>query len=109
MGVRRSDWIVIGANIGMEKYDDEKWEEYDKLNAQDKVGEITYLVDGMSSEYFIVGTVIRADEDGYNGLGIFEINPDEDFEMERELARLHIKESFGLDVSPQIIVLTHWS
>jgi hypothetical protein len=109
MGVDRSDWIVIGANIGMEYYDDEKYEYFDKFASQNVVGEITYIIDGMCGEYFVVGTVIRADDGGYNGLGIFEINPDKTFEKERLLVRNHIKEHFGLDVAPKLIVLTHFS
>jgi len=109
MGVNRSDWIVIGANIGYGKYDDEEYEKFDEFSAQDKVGEITYLIDGMSGEYFVVGIVIRADDDGYNGLGIFEINLVETYEEYRKLAKEHIKESFGIETEPSLIIMTHWT
>lgn len=108
MGVERSDWIVIGADVG---YNEAKgrWEEFESLLSQDTPGELTYLIDGMGGEYFVVGIVIEADTDGYNGLGITKINPEKTFENERKIVRDHIREVFGKEVAPQIIVLTHWT
>jgi hypothetical protein len=109
MVVRRSDWVVVGVDIGMNYYDDENWELYDEFSEQKKVGEITYLIDGLSGDYFIVGTVLRADTGGYSGFGLFEIDMEQSLEQEKEKVRLHIKKNFGLDVSPKLIVLTHWT
>lgn len=107
MGVYRSDWIVIGANIGMENYDDDSCDKYDELCNRDKFGELTYLIDEMRGEYFIVGVVVKA-ADEYSGFGLTEITTLDSFEKDSEIVRKHVKENFGLEVTPKLIVLTHF-
>lgn len=111
MSVNRSDWIVIGANIGMKHYDDDNCEAYDELSDQDTVGEMTYLIDGMSGEYFIVGEVVAADTDGYNGFPITElpILQPRIFDEKRDRVAKFIESNFGIEVEPKLIVLTHWT
>jgi hypothetical protein len=115
MGVRRSDWIIIGVNIGYDVYgkaDDNV--QNDLLDSEfydnAKVNKITYLIDGYSGEYFIVGQVIRVDKDGCSGLSLTEFSLNEnDYPVAERNAKQHIKEHFGLDVEPRLIVLTHWT
>lgn len=42
MGVWRSDWVLIGADIGYDQFDEYKYEEYEKFEGVDRSGEITY-------------------------------------------------------------------
>jgi hypothetical protein len=110
MGVRRSDYIVIGLNIGYDKYDDERFEEFEDYMEQGK-GEITYLIDGYSGKYFIVGEVIKCDKDGYEGLGVNEVSTTADtpFIAAKDRVRKFINEKFGINDEPKLIVLTHWT
>lgn len=114
MGVRRSDWIVIGVNIGMEYADwDEHEELLDKYYESKENGKISYVIDGMSGEYFIVGIPLFVDKDGYDGIQLHEFDfneqTNEQFLTYSHRVREHVKENFGIDVMPKIIVLTHWS
>lgn len=110
MGVRREEFIIYGFNVGMESYDDNKFEEYEEYF--DKRGNIFYLIDGMSSEYFIVGKVLQHG-DQYDGLELTEIDTSNSlnkFKMDREI-RMHVKEKFNIEFTekPKLYVLTHWS
>ncbi|MGG3890239.1 hypothetical protein [Metabacillus fastidiosus] len=115
MGIKRSDWILIGVNIGKEYHNDEWYEmdnsPLDKYDENSTVGEITYLYDGMGSKYFIVGEVIQADPNGHKGLKLFEENKinDGDYFVSVERVKLHIKENFGINTEPELIALTHWT
>lgn len=115
MGVNRSDWIVIGVNIGAEYHKDE-WYEMDdcpleKYEENKNPGEITYIFDGMSGRYFVVGEVIQCDPEGYNGLKMFEESKmeDKDYFAAVERVKIHIKDNFGIDTEPELIVFTHWN
>lgn len=116
MGVDRSDYIVIGANIGMEHYNDDWWEmdinPADQYDGRDKPGEITWIIDGMSGNYFVVGEVIQCDPEGYNGFNQVEIDlhgtTETKFLQASLRVREHIRDNFGIDVIPKLIVLTHW-
>ncbi|MGD2353398.1 hypothetical protein ACP8H2_17095 [Bacillus subtilis] len=108
MGVWRSDWVLIGANIGYDQNDHEKWEEYDKFVGRSRSGELTYLIDGMRGEYFIVGEVVtKADES--EGFGISEIEVSAIYEGACERVRDHIRNEFGVDAEPKLIVITHFT
>lgn len=111
MGVSRSDWVVIGVDIGMEHYDDENSDFFDQYAMQSGEGDITFLIDGMSGDYFIVGEVV-AHGDEYDGFGITEI-PLENSERFKQIADdvlSFIKIKFDVpNIEPKIIVLTHWT
>ncbi|URO01742.1 hypothetical protein 268TH002_45 [Bacillus phage 268TH002] len=108
MGVWRSDWVLIGADIGYDQNDHEKWEEYEKFAEMDNIGELTYLIDGMRGEYFIVGEVVtKADES--EGFGISEIKVGDIYEGACERVREHIRNEFGVDTEPKLIVITHFT
>lgn len=108
MGVRRTDWILIGANIGFNHYDDENTDFFDTYNMQSHKGDITFLIDGMSGEYFVVGEVIaRGDE--YDGFGITEISSDS-FQEAVERVEAFLKLMFNIDdVKPKLIAVTHYT
>lgn len=113
MGVNMANYILVGVDIGAEHLTDELYENdeiYSKYISRykHKVGEIVYLPDGMSGEYFIIGIPLVADTESYNGLGLNVI--DEDYgKQHKDKVKKHIKDQFGLDVEPVLIVLTHHS
>jgi hypothetical protein len=111
MGVRRSDYIVIGLNVGYEKYGDDKFEEYEELMEVIEPGKMTYLIDSMGGEYFVVGEVVKCDKHGEDGMGFnqFSTTADTPFIQSKERVRKHIRDNFGIDDEPQLIVLTHWT
>lgn len=103
MGVNREDFIVIGVNIGMDHYDEDKFESYEKLDRQSTVGEMTYLIDWMCGNYFVVGEVV-SHGDEYEGFGVQEVNISEKSD---ERVADFIRDKFGIDVKPKIIVISH--
>ena len=111
MGVRRKDFVVVGANIGKEHYDDEKYDDlFMDLDNNATIGEMTYLIDGYSGKYFIVGQVLASDSDGYNGIKL-DLSTISDEEMAGIKQRVYdyIKETFGVETNPSVIVQTHWT
>ena len=111
MGVRRKDFVVVGANIGREHYDDEKYEdEFVDLDGNTKIGEMTYLIDGYEGKYFIVGQVLASDKDGYNGIKLdLSTISDEEMAGIKQKVYVYIKDTFGVETSPSVIVQTHWT
>lgn len=103
MSVEREDFIVIGANIGMEHYDDDKFETYEGYDRQRKIGEMTYILDWMSGNYFIVGEVVSHGDD-YEGFGVQEVTFND---KANERVSNFIQDKFGIDVTPKIIVVSH--
>ena len=110
MGVNRSDWMVVGVDLGYDKVDEENYEYYDTYAQRDEEGEITFLIDGMHGDYFIVGEVILAEKDEREGFGLVELDfNDEDIKESKENVRAFIKKEFNIDVEPKLLVLTHWT
>jgi len=110
MGVSRSDWIVVGADLGYGMVDEENYDYYDKYSKRNNEGEITFLIDGMSGQYFIVGEVVLADTEGYQGFELTELLfKDDDIEEAKENVRAFIKTAFNVEVEPKLLVLTHWT
>lgn len=111
MGVRRDDYILIGLDIGYDKFNEEKWEEYEEYIRLRKTGSMTYLIDGYSGKYFVVGEVIKCDRDGEDGLGLnsFSTTRDTEFIDSKKRVSSFIKEKFDIEDEPKLIVLTHWT
>ncbi|MER2008506.1 MAG: hypothetical protein ABS939_13735 [Psychrobacillus sp.] len=112
MGVERSDWIVVGVDIGMKHYDDENYEYFDQYAERNRLGDITFLIDGMSGQYFIVGEVLLH-ADAYNGFGLSEFPLIETDELKESSERVlnFVKMNFEMEKHPEpkLIVLTHWT
>jgi len=110
MGVSSSDWIVVGADLGYDMIDEDNYEYYDKYSMRNSEGEKTFLIDGMSGQYFVVGEVILADTSGDQGFELTELLfKDEDIAEIKEDVKLFIKKEFNVDVEPKLLVLTHWT
>lgn len=109
MGVRRSDWVVIGVNIGMEHYDDDNYEYFDRYDRKKESGDITFIIDGMSGKYFIIGEVVSYGDE-YDGLGLTSIPLDNKFQESAERVKKFIRKEFDIAhiKDPELIILTHW-
>lgn len=110
MSMNRSDWVVIGVDIGIEH--DDYSDFIDQYAGQNKVGDMTFLIDGMRGDYFIVGEVV-AYGDEYEGFGVTEM-PIDNSEKFKEIASnvmSFVKMNFMMDEypEPKLIVLTHWT
>ncbi|KYC76819.1 hypothetical protein B4090_3505 [Bacillus licheniformis] len=106
MGVSRTDWIIIGADIGMMHYDDDRYEEYDEFDLQNTTGKITYLIDCMCGDYFFVGEVVKFAEDGF---GIYEFSLDENYYASKERVRKFILDKFNVETEPKMFVISHYT
>ena len=111
MGVRRTDFVVLGANIGKDKYDDDRFEEFEEYMENGNIGEMTYLIDGYSGEYFIVGKVLAADTTGEVGVHFssHELNGNVKVFDYVDEVRDFTMSKFGIDIDPSIIAITHWT
>ena len=108
MSLRRTDWILIGADIGFKHYDDDNTDLIDAYSMQSYKGDITFLVDGMGGEYFVVGEVV-AYGDEYDGFRITEITS-EKFQEAVERLEDFLKITFDIDdVKPKLIAVTHYT
>lgn len=115
MGVRRTDVIVVGVDIGYKNFKSD-WYENDevdyevyRLSRKSEVGDIVYIGDGMCGEYFIVGQLVALDHDSENGLGMFVHDEQSDeFKAAKKNAKLFVNNMFGIQSVPKYITLTHW-
>lgn len=108
MSINKTEWLVVGVNIGMEHYDDDNYEYFEKYAERNKPGEITYLIDGMSGKYFIVGEVI-AYGDEYDGFELQEINLGYNQSVSRVKEFIRKEFDMGYEVEPKLIVLSHFT
>jgi hypothetical protein len=122
MGVNRTDFVLIGANIGFDKYDDNIWEEenndYDKYNYRRKeAGDMVYIIDGMGGDYFIIGQIIKIDEGDYDGLGFIDaVQLDSELYETKVKVKNFIKDRFMVDseefenkIEPKLLIFSHFS
>lgn len=113
MGVRRSDYILIGyeVSINLKDYDERFYDELlDKYDRVGKIeGDLVILEDCYSGEYAYFGVILGYDKDGYDGLKPFEYNLD-GYAEEKEKIKRAANDEFGihLENDPTLIVLTHW-
>lgn len=96
----------------MDHYDEDNYEFFDKYTKQNEIGDMTFLVDGISGEYFVVGEVILCTEE-HDGFGLCEFPIIETIEFKESAERVKefINMNFMIDkkIYPKIIVLTHWT
>lgn len=114
MGYHWTNCVLIGANIGFEPFEDEyedvdafneKYRDY--LNAEEE-GEIVYLEDKLGGEYFIVGEILFRADSSSEVIPLFDFDFEEKrYKEQRQRVKEYIKETFDLDVTPKIMVLTH--
>ncbi|WCS68214.1 hypothetical protein Goe21_01040 [Bacillus phage vB_BsuM-Goe21] len=111
MGVRRSDYLIIGYDIGYDQYHPDKYDEFEELNEIKEEGKLTYLIDFMNGEYFFVGEIIKCDEEGINGFGTVCLEEHSyEFIDSRMRVKRYIKEKFGMkNVLPRLYLINHFS
>jgi hypothetical protein len=106
MGVKRSDYIVIGVNLNdyvrMTEELNNKLSKFDDVN-----GDLFFISDDMNEKYNILGYIMKGDKEGYDGLGYNEINlrtfDDISYEVKKD-----ISEILGMPVEVKLIVVTNW-
>lgn len=113
MGVRRYDYIMIGAMVNKKVCTEDFFNNEENENLlyerEHKLGEIAYLYDGYGDDYFIVGIPLQISHDG-DGLDLFafsQSNP-KYIEYIRKVQR-YVEEKFNEYVEPKLIVLTHYT
>jgi hypothetical protein len=108
MGVRKTDFVLIGFDIGNTHYEENNdYEKYDIHNK--KPGDMVYLCDNYSEIYFVVGQIIQMDKYRINGLDPVDFADLEIIHSEDKLkVNAFIKEKFHIDVASKIMVFTHW-
>ena len=122
MGVSQHNYIIIGANIkdhlSIDYDNDEEYEKYDKYrdsySKQKQAGDMILLDDCYSGEYLYFGEVLQSDYEGYNGFYPFEVGIGVEGQTAKELmiktrVQKFIREAFGVEVEPKIIVLTQYT
>lgn len=108
MALERSDFIVIGADIGSDKFSGDKTDFYDQYARQDEPGKLTFIIDNIYGEYFVVGEVVAASADFYEGFGVKEIKPYDSFESKCERVRKFVRKEFGVEIEPKLLVITNY-
>lgn len=114
MGVYRHDYILIGAKVDTKVCTDDFFESGENneflYERKHKTGEIAYLYDGYSGEYFIVGIPIQVKHDVDDGFAYFEYDSllAEHFEFIDKVHN-HVKEKFNQFVEPKLIVMSHFT
>lgn len=103
----QSHYIMIGANIGYDKEDEEDWEKYEVYREGNHPSKIRYISDGNTGKYFVIGKVLAYDPEGFKGLSLFEYDESLYVEDKKEIKE-HVKEHFNMDIEPTLIVFTHW-
>lgn len=114
MGVYRHDYILIGAKVDTKVCTEDFFESgvnddylYERKH---RTGEIVYLYDGYSGEYFIVGIPLQVNHEASDGLEYFEFDSigSDHFDYIDKVHN-HVKEKFGEFVEPKLIVLSHYT
>ena len=105
MSVRKTEIVMIGANIGY-KNDDEL---YEKLEPYMKIGnkDIDCVFDGMNGNYVIIGKVINQGNE-YDGMELKTISLTELIKIQSEV-RQNIEKQLSISCVPELISVTHWS
>ncbi|AYP68306.1 hypothetical protein PQE75_gp173 [Bacillus phage vB_BcoS-136] len=114
MGVYKHEYILIGAKVDTEVLNEEFFDSGDNddllRERKHKVGELAYLYDGYSGEYFIVGIPLQVKHDGHDGLDYFEFTTasTQYIDYVRKVSK-HVEEKFNKYVEPKLIVLSHYT
>lgn len=103
----QSHYIMIGANIGYEKENEDDWEKYEVYREGNHPSKIRYISDGNTGKYFVIGKVLAYDPEGFEGLSLFEYD-EALYVGDKKEIKEHVKEHFDMDIEPTLIVFTHW-
>lgn len=107
MGVDRTDYLMLGVDIGPEAFERDEFEaEMD--GAPGRRFDIVY--DGMCGKYAIAGKIV-ATSDPYEGFEMAKIEP-EKLSVDRAALAATVSAAFERDVSPDdfsLILFSHFS
>lgn len=107
MGVDRTDYLMFGADMGVDDFD---WEKHqaEVEGSPDRRFDIVY--DGMCGQYCIAGKVIARSEP-YDGIEMVKIDPDK-MDVDRAALAASISDAFERKVSENdfsLILFSHFS
>lgn len=107
MGVDRTDYLMLGVDVGYDAFD---WDKHEAEIEGRPDARFDIVCDGMSGEYCIAGRII-AKSDPYDGLSRTEIDP-QNLDIDREALAAKVSEAFGKAVAAdgfRLILFSHFS
>lgn len=107
MGVDRTDYLMLGADMGAKAFD---WDKHEAEIEGRPNARFDIVYDGMCGKYCIAGKII-ARSDAYEGFEMAKIEPDR-LDIDRAALAANVSEAFGRKVSPEdfsLILFSHFS
>lgn len=107
MGVDRTDYLMVGIDLGAEAFD---WDKHEAEIEGRPEARFDIVYDGMCSKYCIAGKII-ARSDAYEGFELAKIDP-EKLGVDRAALAAKVSSAFERDVSPDdfsLILFSHFS
>lgn len=107
MGVDRTDYLMLGADMGADAFDHDKHEAEIEGRPDAK---FNIIYDGMCGEYCIAGKII-ATSDPYDGFEMAKIDP-KNLDVDRDALAAVVSEAFGKKLSADdfsLILFSHFS
>lgn len=107
MGVDRTDYLMLGTDLGAKAFE---WEKHEAEIEGRPDARFDIVYDGMCSKYCIAGKII-AKSDAYEGFEMAKIEPDK-LAVDRVALAATVSAAFERDVSPDdfsLILFSHFS
>lgn len=104
MGVDRTDYLMLGVDVG---YDTADWDKFEAEINGHPGARFDVVYDGMCGKYCIAGKII-ARNDPYDGFEMTEIQPD-DLGINRYDLAAKLSDAFGKTIDGQDIALLLFS
>lgn len=107
MGVDRTDYLMLGVDMGAENFD---WDKHEAEIEGSPEARFNIVYDGMCGKYAIAGKII-ATSDAYEGFEMARIDPSK-LDIDRAELAAKVSEAFGRTVAPDefsLILFSHFS
>ena len=107
MGVDRTDYLMVGVDMGADAFD---WERHEAEVEGSPEAKFNIVYDGMCSKYCIAGRII-ATSDPYEGFEMAKIDP-EKLGVDRDDLAAKISDAFGRPMKASdfsLILFSHFS
>jgi hypothetical protein len=107
MGVDRTDYLMLAADMGSKAFD---WDKHEAEIEGAPNARFDIVYDGMCGKYCLAGKII-ATSDPYEGIEMVKIDP-EKLGVDRAALAATVSEAFGRDLSADdfsLILFSHFS
>ena len=107
MGVDRTDYLMLGTDLGAKAFD---WDKHEAEIEGGPGARFDIVYDGMCGKYCIAGKII-AQSDAYEGFDMAKIEP-EKLNVDRDALAATVSSAFEREVSPNdfsLILFSHFS